>query len=146
MIVLISSIYTIKNPYNNISYTLEKTNIYNYNIAKFNNNWIRLNKDELELIDKAVEYKRLCEKEHKFPIIGRGTKNAWFYAITKSVPNIHYKRKSSEELYVPNISLEEWKETNYKCVLYFKENNVINNDKEYKVLYQNKGGLLLSRE
>ena len=145
MIILISMAITITKPYSSITSKLEKLTIYTYNSRKFNDDWIRLSKEDLDIIKATIKYKDICKTKEVFPITGRGTRNAWFYSITGTVPNIYYKKKNRNELYVQNISFNEWQETDYKCILFFKENTNIDIPNEYHILYQNDKGILLTK-
>ncbi len=146
IIILIGINITILKPYSNITYKLEKLTIYTYNARKFNNDWIRLNNQELDLIEATIKYKDICKTGKIFPIVGSGTKNAWFYSITGTVPNIYYKKKDSKELYVPNIPLDAWDTTDYNCILYFNENIKEKKFDKKQLLYQNDKGVLLTKK
>lgn len=146
-VIVISIGIVMMFPYSKITYTLDKSTIYTYNARKFGDDWIRLTNGELKLIDAAFKYRDICELDHKFPITGRTTRNSWFYSITGSVPNINFQKKDTNELYVTNISFEEWKASEYKCILYFSRDSfTLYDSSEYESLYQNDGGALLMKK
>ena len=147
-IVIVGSVIVINTSSNNISNTLSKFIVYDYNARNFRYDDIRFYKRDLELVDNAIKYKKVCEYNNEFLSIGYTYRNMWFYSITGSIPIWQHKSNDRDQLYVMNVFFQNWEELDdYPCLLYFYDNNKLDYDKDkYKVLFENDRGIILKKK
>ena len=131
-----------------LSSVLMRTTIYQYNTRKFARDRVKFTKDELNLVDMARELRSECEYNHEFLLVGRYSKNLWFYEITGSIPVLNHIPKNRGQLYTPNISFFTWeKNSNYPCVVVFYEDRNISYDfSDYDIVYSNRDGAIIRRK
>ena len=146
-VILYTSLMIMISPNNIVSNKLEKINIYNYNAKKLVNSVIYLNKDELELIEKTKIYKKECEQNNEFILIGSSYKNLWFYEITESIPVLNHSPYNRDQFNYPNVKLYMWKKRpDIKCALVLKE--MLNESDEIDkstILFENNKGYILKK-
>ncbi len=131
------------------TFQLQRLNIYFYNAGSLNKKYIRYNKEELKILEKATTLNKICHNKDTFIMTGNQYKNAWFYAITDKKPTISIDNtdKGRWILYEPNISLSWWDNLKYECIVYYYENNHIDIPKDrYITLYKNKEGIILKKK
>lgn len=147
-IVIISMIIIYILPDSKISSILSYVDVYNFNSHYSTDKYIRYNKDELELIDMAIENSDICSYDNHFIVAGSYIKKSWFYSAVGYLPNLNYYGKNTNQLYDNNITIEAFEYLDdYKCVVYF--NDGINNAdviKNYNILFENKYGAILMKK
>ena len=121
--------------------------MYYYNAINFKDDFIRLRKGDLELIDKAYLNKDICSYHDEFITIGYYSKNAWFYSIVGSIPVYHHEDYEHDMLYQNSIFFSQWENLeDYPCVVYFNEVKTLDYDASlYDVIYENDRGVLLRK-
>lgn len=135
-------------PRSHVSSFLERITIYQYNVRKFARDMVRFTSNELKIVDMASKYKKKCEYHHEFLLVGRNSKNMWFYEITGSIPVLNHSTKNREQFYYPNINFYIWeKNVQYPCVVVFYEDRDISYDfSNYDILYSNYDGAIVRRK
>ena len=135
-------------PNSRIGSFLEKTTIYQYNIRKFSRDRVRFTKDELKLVDVAKTRREECSYNDEFLLVGRNSKNMWFYEITGSIPVLNHIPANRGQLYYPNVSFNTWeKNITHPCVVVFYEDGDKMYDfRRYDILYSNHDGAIVKRK
>lgn len=145
-LILLGTVYVMMFPNTKITSFLTWLDIYHWNTKTFDESRIIYTKEEVELVEKAIEYQDVCERNHRFVIIGDENKNVWFYSITDMIPTVSLINGDSRNLYlVPNLTLEKWNRiTEYPCAIYFYEGKKEDYEKDnYEILYSNDAGIIL---
>ena len=149
MVIALIFLFTVSfYPHSNCGKIIKKLSIYGYNGLGFIKNSIIFSKGELEIVDNVSKYKKLCERNHEFLIVGSSTKNVWFYEFTGSIPIYNHLDYNREQLYYPSTTLYWWNNlNNCDCVVYFYENEKVNLVKDrYEILFENKYGAILKKK
>lgn len=146
LLILFGNVYVMMYPDNKITSFLTWLDIYHWNTMTFDEKRITYTKEEVELVDKSIEYKEICEKNNRFIISGNENKNVWFYSITDMIPTVTLISGDHRNLYTtPNLSLDSWdKNTDYPCIIYFYEKEKKEYERDnYEILYSNSEGAIL---
>ncbi len=146
--VVFSMIFVYLFPDNGVSVLLGRISIFPFNSIESTSGWIRYDTYELEIVDKALEYKNICQYNNSIFVIGENGKKAWFYSIVGSVPNINYKKNDHKQIYDSSASFYNWLLLDdNRCVVYFYKNGVLvyDNDK-YNTLFLNDKGVILMKK
>lgn len=149
-LVLVVNIVVYLYPLSRFASIFSATNIYTYNARTFIDMRIIFDGDDLELLEKSIEYRDICINNGRFPLIGNSRKNIWYYSITEAIPVIWPGDVNIDILYhyrVPNIKAWEYAGSEYPCLVYDYDNGVIDIDKDkYQVLYENKAGVIIKKK
>ncbi|MBR3162202.1 MAG: hypothetical protein IKF19_05675 [Bacilli bacterium] len=126
---------------------ISKTNIYSYNSNEIFNPEIRFKKEELDIVEHVIKSKKACSFNHEIPIITNTHKKFWYYAITNTFPTVGHNDIGRHQLDVPSIKFDWWeRNANHPCIVYFYEGKDFKYSKDkFKVLYENKSGVILKK-
>jgi len=149
LFVIFVSFYVVIKPNSSFSNFLTKSNIYSFNARTFLEDRLNFNKEEVDLMEKSMNYQDICEQKKRFLMIGDYQKNAWFYSVTGMVPVSGYLNNGEYRIHDEvGMTFKFWEGfTDYDCVVYYYEGNKINFDRNvYDVLYENETGAILKRK
>ena len=146
VIFMMSYVYLL--PDNFLSIAFNKVSIYAYNSISSTDNWVRFNKNEIDILEKSKLFNDKCVYNNSFLVSGSLDKKSWFYSITGNVPNINYNGRDRKQLYNQNITFDKYVQLdNYKCLIWFNDIEMVNFDRNYfDVLYENKDGVVLMKK
>lgn len=146
LLILFGNVYVMMYPDNKITSFLTWLDIYHWNTMTFDEKRITYTKEEVELMDKSIEYKDICERNNRFIILGNENKNVWFYSITDMIPTLNLINRDPRNLYTTaNLTLDSWDRTReYPCAIYFYEKKRKDyEESNYEILYSNSEGAIL---
>ena len=143
---MMSYVYLL--PDNFLSIVFNKVSIYAYNSISSTDNWVRFNKNEIDILEKSKLFNDKCVYNNSFLVSGSLDKKSLFYSITGNVPNIYYNGRDKIQLYNQNITFDKYVQLdNYKCLIWFNDIEMVNFDRNYfYVLYENKDGVVLMKK
>ena len=144
----IVNIFVYINPLNAIADYFVRSNIYSYNTRYFKDDKLVYDKEELELLERSIEYNNICKKDKNFLLLGNGINPMWAYFITNNLPVIGKANGNLKILYtnvVPSFKVWEYN-SDYPCLIYYYEGLDIKIDKsKYEILYENNKGSIIKR-
>lgn len=148
LVVLLGiSIFVHFFPTNKASLFFAQTNIFTWNARSFIKERIVFEADEVEVMEKSMNYHNMCVNDNYFPMVNNGMKRIWYYAVTDTIPIIWPATGQVEILYdyiLPSFSIWEYVSNEYPCVVYYYENGEIDIDSEkYEILYENDAGMIV---
>lgn len=150
LVCLVSiNLFAYIKPMNKITDYFVRSNIYSYNTRYFKDDKLVYDKDELEMLEKSVEFNAICKYDKNFLLLGNGIKPMWAYFIINNLPVIGRPNGNLYILYnnvVPNFKVWDYN-SEYPCLIYYYEDLDVNIDEDkYDILYENKKGAIIKRK
>jgi len=152
IIICISSIFICKYYATDVAQFIGSTNIYSWNASVFDRDDPIYDQDELELLEKSMDYEDICVYNDRFLMMGSVYKNVWYYSITDHIPTYinvdgDYTKFNQESNSVPSFVAWDTALLKYDCLVYYYEgNNIEIDDNKYEILYQNASGSIIKRK